>query len=53
MNNYKKAGLISLVGATVVLSGCSTTGTSGASMTVWHEGIIIRAKNKKKLSFIK
>jgi len=30
MNNYKKAGLISLVGATVVLSGCSTTGTSGA-----------------------
>lgn len=33
MKYYKKAGLISLVGATVALSGCSTTGTAGASNT--------------------
>ena len=31
MNYYKKAGLVSLVGATVALSGCSTTGTSATS----------------------
>jgi len=29
MNYYKKAGLIGLVGTTVILSGCSTTGTAG------------------------
>jgi len=33
MNYFNKAGLISLVGATVVLSGCSTTGTAGSVAT--------------------
>ncbi len=31
MNYYKKAGLISLVGATVALTGCSTTGIASAA----------------------
>ena len=31
MNHYKKAGLISLVGAAVALTGCSTTGITGTA----------------------